>query len=90
MSTAITLGAPENRSPSIGRPTSDATYVVVGAVEGGAIRQEVAEHLPDYIVSAVVVVPELPLTVNDKVNRAELVRRAGEFLVSGEPRVGGR
>jgi thioesterase domain-containing protein len=53
-------------------------YVITDAVElgegnGGPLREFVAGRLPDYMVpAAVLVVPDLPMTVNGKLDRAAL------------------
>ncbi|MGC4942269.1 amino acid adenylation domain-containing protein [Kribbella sp. DT2] len=57
-------------------PDRLAAYVVPAAgtaPEPTALRQKVARELPDYMVpAAVVVVPELPLTANGKLDRSRL------------------
>ncbi|WP_315093398.1 non-ribosomal peptide synthetase [uncultured Cellulomonas sp.] len=50
---------------------------VVGDVEPREVREHLAGVLPEYMVPAVVsILPRLPMTGNDKVDRAELARRA--------------
>ncbi|MYV71740.1 AMP-binding protein, partial [Streptomyces sp. SID2131] len=60
------------------RPPADADL-------GRALRGHIAEHLPPYMVpSAVVVLPELPLTANGKLDRAALPSPAVTGDTAGE------
>lgn len=58
---------------------------VVGDVEPRAVREHVAGVLPDYMVPAAVhILASLPMTDNDKVDRAELVRRAAGWATADD------
>ncbi|MFY1632239.1 amino acid adenylation domain-containing protein [Solwaraspora sp. WMMB335] len=73
-SAAVVLGTTRDRAHLVGYvvPAADA------AVDENAVRKLLAARLPRYMVPArIVVVDELPLTRNGKVDRDELTRRSG-------------